>query len=45
MRLSDIALPDPDFPGRYILDEARFIGGRDRIRAAYSHSSPEETNT
>ena len=25
MRLSDIALPDPDFPGRYILDEARFI--------------------
>ena len=31
MRCSEHSIGDMDFPGRYILDEARFPGGKDRI--------------
>lgn len=31
MRQSERSYPDLDFPTRYILDEARFPGGREHI--------------
>lgn len=38
MRLPERSCADCEFPGRYILDEARFRGGQDKL----SHSSPQE---
>ena len=34
---------DIEFPGRYILDEARFPGGRDRIHNNEEESAHEPT--
>jgi len=31
MRQCERSAPDPEFPGRYILDEARFPGGKEHI--------------
>lgn len=41
MRQSEKPCMEFEFPGRYALDEARFIGGRDRV----SHSSRQEAKT
>ena len=38
MRLPEQSYRDIEFPGRYILDEARFRGGQDKL----SHSSTQE---
>ena len=46
MRRSERNCPDFEFPGRYIVDEARFSGGHERTCSAalHPHSSPEESN-
>ena len=43
MRFSERCIGDPDFPGRYILDEPRFSGGKERIfnKEAMKHEAPE----
>ena len=43
MRFSEKSIGELDFPCRYILDEARFAGGKERIfnKEEPKHEAPE----